>query len=158
MMAVEKVKLHVDTWYQESYQLPPCWRLIAPLPSVSGSPLFLKEIFINFKQHFCDTLIVLMSTSPKRSEMWWDYIWYTAEWLTGWNRKWRQSKHKVAPSCCILVLLPEIKKNGLNNPWHLEKWLQWTKGILAYWSAIIRCVDDWKKYPLLFWNQMWRSV
>lgn len=48
------------------------------------------------KQH---TLIVLMSASPKRSEMWWDYIWNTSVWLKGRWEKWRQSKQNDAPSC-----------------------------------------------------------
>lgn len=65
------------------------------------SPFFLSAGSAHFKGSawdprsiLCDILIVLMSASPKRSEMWWDYIWNTAEWLTGWSGKWRQSKQK----------------------------------------------------------------
>lgn len=52
MTAVEKVKLHVDTWYQECYQLHLVGILSHPFPAVSRECSFLKEICIKSKQHF----------------------------------------------------------------------------------------------------------
>lgn len=50
-----------------------------------GVLIFKRDLHQIQAAFFHDTLIVLMSASPKRSEMWWDYIQNTSAWLTGWG-------------------------------------------------------------------------
>lgn len=130
MMALEKVKQHVDTWYQECHQLHLVCILLRPFLLSAGECSFLKEICIKSKQHF---LWHSNCTDVCFSQKVRDVMGLHLEYFTVINRPAQEMEAiKAESSSVFMVQLEEEKMLRLLSTFFRTFWL--------LYSVFIYCV------------------